>query len=68
MRIREITETKWASNTDLGIGSERVQDQRLLEKPRTKRKRQEQPLRDHLVGVVSIGTGTAGGNWGNSKI
>lgn len=68
MLIREITETKWASNTDLGLGSERAQDQRLLEKPRVKRKTRERRLKDHAVDVVSIGHGAAGGNWGNSRI
>jgi hypothetical protein len=33
MKIKEITES-WVNNYHMGLGKERAQDQRLLEKPR----------------------------------
>lgn len=68
MKIKEIVETKWASNTAMGMGSERPQDQRLLEKPRVKKKPKERKLKDNLNSIVGIGYGDASGSWANSKI
>ena len=40
MRIKDIISENWANNAHLGAGSERAQDQRLLEKQTKKIKRQ----------------------------
>lgn len=45
---------------------ERSQDQRLLEKPRT-RKLKPKRLKDNIGYNIGMG-GPHGGNWGNSKI
>ena len=61
MRIKEITEN-YISNPHMGAGSERVQDQRIMEKPRTRKR--ERKLRDNIG--YTIGHGPAAGQWGNS--
>jgi hypothetical protein len=61
MRIKEITEN-YVSNAHMGAGSERSQDQRLLEKPRTRKHNRK--LKDNIG--YSIGTGPASGSWSNS--
>jgi hypothetical protein len=67
MRIKEITEN-YANNLTLGLGKERDQDQRIMEKNRTRKARpNEQRLKDNIGYNIGMG-GPHGGNWGNSKI
>jgi hypothetical protein len=61
MRIKEITEN-YVSNYHMGIGSERPQDQRILERPKTKRR--ERKLKDNAA--FGVGTADTGGQWANS--
>jgi len=61
MRIKEITEN-YISNSHMGMGSERVQDQRIMEKPRNKRR--EKKLKDNTA--FGMGDRAAGGNWANT--
>jgi hypothetical protein len=66
MRIREITESHMGMHTPNQGPLERSQDQRLLEKPRT-RKLKPKRLKDNIGYNIGMG-GPHGGNWGNSKI
>lgn len=59
MRFTEFSEN-YVHNTDMGLGSERKQDQRLLEKPRKKRK-----LKDNIQGSVGS-SNPAMAPWANS--
>jgi hypothetical protein len=66
MRIREITEN-WANNHHMGMGTERPQDQRLLEKPRMAKHRKqnrELTLKDNIG--MTIGHTAASGSWANT--
>ena len=66
MRIKEITEN-YANNLTLGLGRERDQDQRIMEKNRTRKARpNEQRLKDNIG--YNVGMGIAGGQWANSRI
>lgn len=67
MRIKEITEN-YVNNTAMGLGKERPQDQRIMERPRTRKQNKEKKLKDHVGSVISIGYKDASGAWGNSKI
>jgi len=57
----KITEN-YISNTHQGAGSERSQDQRIMEKPRTRKHTRK--LKDNIG--YSIGDGLATGSWANS--
>jgi hypothetical protein len=66
MRIKEITEN-YANNSTLGLGKERDQDQRIMEKNRTRKARpNEQRLKDNIG--YNVGMGQVGGQWANSRI
>jgi len=67
MRIKEITEN-YVNNSAMGLGKERPQDQRIMEKPRTRKPNRERKLKDHVGKIMSIGYETGGGGWGNSRI
>jgi hypothetical protein len=66
MRIREITEN-YANNLALGLGKERAQDQRIMEKNRTRKPTRTKRLKDNIGYNIGMG-GPHGGNWGNSGI
>jgi hypothetical protein len=61
MRYREFQENH-ATNSHLGLGQERPQDQRVMERPRPKRK--EKKLKDNTA--FGMGNQAAGGNWANT--
>jgi len=61
MRIKEITEN-YISNRHMGLGSQRADDQRIMEKPRTKSR--EKQLKDNTA--FGIGDRAASGAWANS--
>jgi hypothetical protein len=67
MRIKEITEN-YVNNSAMGLGKERAQDQRIMEKPRTRKPNRERKLKDHVGSIMSIGYRSGGGGWGNSRI
>jgi hypothetical protein len=67
MRIKEILEN-YVNNSAMGAGKERVQDQRIMEKPRTRKPSRERKLKDHVGSIMSIGYQSGGGGWGNSRI
>ena len=66
MRIKEIVENR-VTNHHMGLGRERPQDQRILEKNRTRKTGRERRLKDHIGYNIGVG-GPFGGTWGNSKI
>lgn len=55
-----------AANHHMGAGAERPQDQRIMERPRT-RKLKPKRLKDNIGYNIGMG-GPHGGNWGNSGI
>ena len=65
MKIKEITEN-YVNNSAMGLGKERAQDQRIMEKNRT-RKTRDKRLKDNIGHNIGMG-GPHGGNWGNSGI
>ena len=66
MRIKEITEN-WANNHHLGAGMERAQDQRIMERPRTRKQAKERKLKDNIGYNIGMG-GPHGGTWANTRI
>lgn len=66
MRIKEIVENR-VTNYHMGLGRERPQDQRIMEKNRTRKARpNEQRLKDNIG--YNVGMGQVGGQWANSRI
>jgi len=61
MKVKEIIENH-AANRHLGLGKERAQDQRIMEKPRQQRR--EKRLKDNAA--FGLGNQTVGGNWAAS--
>jgi hypothetical protein len=61
MRFKEFSENH-VTNAHMGMGSERVQDQRIMERPRNRRR--ERKLKDNTA--FGMGDKSAGGNWANT--
>jgi hypothetical protein len=66
MRIKEIVENR-ATNHHMGAGQERAQDQRIMEKNRTRKTARTKRLKDNIGYNIGVG-GPWGGNWGNTPI
>jgi len=61
MRFKEFSEN-YIRNQHMGLGSERPDDQRIMERPKTKRK--ERKLKDNAA--FGLGTADTGGSWANT--
>ena len=65
MRYYEFQEN-YVGNHHQGAGHERVQDQKIMEKPRTRKTRNKR-LKDNIGYNIGMG-GPHGGQWANTRI
>ena len=64
MRFVEFSEN-YVHNTDMGFGSERPADQRVMERPRKPRSKAERKLKDH-IGFSVGGANPTMAPWANT--